>query len=523
MSLMDKQSSQEHSIIENKGDAFRRLAKPNLAAMQLQLLPSDILRDVLSLLSLKEVVRMSILSREWRRLRICHPDLVFTKDTFGNITTGNTEQREEMTCAELMDFNAKKLEWLTRRFIKNVDNVLRPLWYTPTTTITTTTTLDKFAVRFGLWRKHRYHIDKWVSFSTCSRAKHIVLDFTSEDVGFGSQYDKYKYALPLSNLSGPNGSCVRSLYLGNIYLETPPSFCGITNLKELTLNTVSINGDDLECLLLSCALLEILSIEWCKSLSILRIRQELRHLQYLRVRFCDLELIELHASNLNKFEFDDSVKQIVLSECLKLSEATFVSNMSLLEFDEYGFDFTFAELPTGLPHLHKLFLLLNPDQVLRFSDSQSHFINLRHLNINLEIFFYPPDTSWAVGLVNLLELTPLLEELELHLSRDRYPSAIRTAMAMQGRVHLHLKSVYMSGFSEVLGLAELALYILENATRLKRMVVDPVSYTDPSNDDIYSVSKGGISEEDLDDINWKRAFAEKNLHREEFRHILTIL
>jgi hypothetical protein len=37
--LMDKQSSQEHSIIENKGDAFRRLAKLNLAAMQLQLLP----------------------------------------------------------------------------------------------------------------------------------------------------------------------------------------------------------------------------------------------------------------------------------------------------------------------------------------------------------------------------------------------------------------------------------------------------------------------------------------------------
>jgi hypothetical protein len=37
---MDNQSNQGHSIIENKGDAFRRVVKPNLAAMQLQLLPS---------------------------------------------------------------------------------------------------------------------------------------------------------------------------------------------------------------------------------------------------------------------------------------------------------------------------------------------------------------------------------------------------------------------------------------------------------------------------------------------------
>jgi hypothetical protein len=36
--------------------------------------------------------------------------------------------------------------------------------------------------------------------------------------------------------------------------------------------------------------------------------------------------------------------------------------------------------------------------------------------MNLEIFSYPLDTSWAVGLVNLLELAPLLEELELHVS-----------------------------------------------------------------------------------------------------------
>ena len=81
------------------------------------------------------------------------------------------------------------------------------------------------------------------------------------------------------------------------------------------------------------------------------------------MRSCDLKMIDLHASNLTKIEFDDGLKQVVLSECLKLSEATFVSNMRAGEFDDYGFDFAFTELPTALPHVHKLFLLLNVDQV----------------------------------------------------------------------------------------------------------------------------------------------------------------
>jgi hypothetical protein len=86
-------------------------------------------------------------------------------------------------------------------------------------------------------------------------------------------------------------------------------------------------------------------------------------LQDLRARYSNLDMIELHASNLQKFDFDDHLVQVVLNECLKLSEATFVSTVRTLEIDEYGLDFTFTNLPTALPHVHKLFLLLNVDQV----------------------------------------------------------------------------------------------------------------------------------------------------------------
>lgn len=65
-------------------------------------------------------------------------------------------------------------------FITKVDNVLRSLWCSSTTT---TTSLDSFVVNFKLSRKHRYHIDRWISFSTVSRAKHIALDFMIERHG----------------------------------------------------------------------------------------------------------------------------------------------------------------------------------------------------------------------------------------------------------------------------------------------------------------------------------------------------
>ncbi|KAM0835868.1 hypothetical protein ACQ4PT_062675 [Festuca glaucescens] len=468
---MDKQNSQEHST-ETKSGASSQVVKPNLVAMQLQLLPYDILRGILSRLSIKEVVRMSILSREWRQLRMCHPDLVFTEDTFGSYTITNTDQ-ESMTFDELMKFDAKKREWLNRKFINNVDSVLHPFWCASNTS---TITLEKFVVKSGLRRKHKYYIDKWVSFSTAARAKHIAYDFTSDVHCFGSYFDKYKYVFPLCSLTGTNGSCIKYLDLGYVCLKLPPGFCGITNLKKLTLNMVSINGDDLQCLLLSCTLLESLSIESCSSSSSLCVRQELSRLQYLRVRHCKLEMMEFHAPNLTKFEFDDQLMQTVLKQSSKLSEAIFVSNMRLCDGYDDDLDYIFTELPTALPHVHTLLLLLTASQVERFCNTQDNFIGLRQLNMNLDIFFDPYDDNWAMGLVNLLKLAPLLEELEVHMDCDRYCSPNpRTVTAAQGPLHHHLKNVYMSGFCDVLGLAELALYILGNAIVLERMVVDPMA------------------------------------------------
>ncbi|KAM3299205.1 hypothetical protein ACQJBY_040604 [Aegilops geniculata] len=337
---MDKPSSQEH-YIRNKSDASSssRMVRSKVT-VELHLLPVDVLRDILSRLSLKQALRMSALSREWWRLGLCHPDLVFTKDTlFGSNKIIYYIDRES-TAAE---------------FITRVDNVLRPFWSSSTTT---TTTVDKFVVEFGLTRHHMHHIDRWINFSTESMAKHIGLDLIGLSV-----YEDDKYVAPLCKLSGPNGSCVKSLHMANVWLKLPPSFSGITNLKKLSLHMVSIDADDLQCLLLSCALLESLRLEDCP-LSSFSIRQELCRLQHLSVRDCPVGKIQLRAPNLTTFQFDDCSTQIVLIESSKLLEATFVFKNIRYNWCEDALDYVLAELPAALPYVHKLFVhVLVEDEV----------------------------------------------------------------------------------------------------------------------------------------------------------------
>lgn len=55
-------------------------------------------------------------------------------------------------------------------------------------------------------------------------------------------------------------------------------------------------------------------------------------------------------------------------------------------------------------------------QEQKFSKTHTAFLHLRYLNLNIDIIDTPEDTGWVTRFVNLLELAPLLEELELHVS-----------------------------------------------------------------------------------------------------------
>lgn len=80
--------------------------------------------------------------------------------------------------------------------------------------------------------------------------------------------------------------------------------------------------------------------------------------------------------------------------------------------------------------------------------------------------------------------------------------------------HSHLKTVHMTGFYGCKGQIELARYILENATGLHRMIVDPVSK--------IAHSKAVDASIRLKECAGRRN-AKSFLARQKFSQILTIL
>uniref|UniRef100_A0A453FYH6 F-box domain-containing protein n=1 Tax=Aegilops tauschii subsp. strangulata TaxID=200361 RepID=A0A453FYH6_AEGTS len=178
--------------------------------LQLHHLPTDVLRVILSRLTMKEAVRMSILSRKWSRLWKCYPKLVFTRATMrrSNATTGPAKP-------------------LRTRFIRGINSIQRQL---------KSSNLNKFVVKFALRKRHTPHIDRCINFCASSMAKHVVLDLCPGPKGSTDTDDKYSFPLHLLGASG--GSCVKSLSLGFVNLTLPPDHRGFANLKKLSRNKV---------------------------------------------------------------------------------------------------------------------------------------------------------------------------------------------------------------------------------------------------------------------------------------------
>lgn len=72
-----------------------------------------------------------------------------------------------------------------------------------------------------------------------------------------------------------------------------------------------------------------------------------------------------------------------------------------------------------------------------FSRTHATFLDLRHLNLNITIIYSPEDTIWVAGLVYLLELAPLLEELELHVSASLVDHGNCTCLHMNVYIYIN--------------------------------------------------------------------------------------
>uniref|UniRef100_A0A0E0F6A4 F-box domain-containing protein n=1 Tax=Oryza meridionalis TaxID=40149 RepID=A0A0E0F6A4_9ORYZ len=443
---------------KSEGRARNNLKKRRSQAFRLHRLPPDVLRVILSQLSFKEAARTSIVSRKWKRLWRYYPKLVLT----GDMMLGSSNAAGDHPTLN------------KTTFIRRANSIVRQL-------SSSSATLNKFVVKFPLLRSDADHIDRWVSLSAASRARRIVLDLCPEFEKFGDKDQMYSF--PLHLFSGGScvggNSCVKSLCLGFVslnLLQLPPA--GNTNrltiLKKLTLHKVSIAGD-LQSLLMECDALEWLSLTFCSLQHCdLVIHQPLQRLRYLRVLHCRLQKLELQAPNLTEFEFANHQVPLVLGDCVNMSMA---SVGLLLPSD--GFDYACTKLPVALPHVCDrltLSMAIRTEAPLLMKGG-SVFANLRHLILNVDIDGCPKASTGVLRLACLLELVPVLEELELHMycaNTPFYSSDLDAAATSPvARLHERLRTVYMTGFYGIRGQLELAHRILRSTVALDRLIIDP--------------------------------------------------
>ncbi|CAL5070858.1 unnamed protein product [Urochloa decumbens] len=436
---------------KSEGPARNRLKKTK--EFPLHRLPTELLRVIWSQLPFKEAARTSIVSRKWRRLWTCYPKLVLTRETMlGGSAAGDHPMSDVAT------------------FVRRVNSIVRQL--------SSSATLDKFEIKFPLFRTDASHIDRWVSLSAASRARRIVLDLCPE-VTTAERNERYSF--PLQPFSG---SCVKSLCLGFVSMNLPPGPCGFTNLKKLGLHMVSITGD-LQCLLPECDVLE-----W-------------------------LHRLELQAPNLTKFEFTNYPVTFILGDCPNMSMAS----IGLLS-PEYSFGYACTELPAALPHVQdslSISLKIRTEERECVNGSISVFANLRHLALTVGIDGCPQSGTGILHLAHMLELAPVLEELEIHMYYHQTPFYNRNLDEIASRrLYKHLRSVHMTGFYAIRGQLELARHILRSSVALERMIIDPK----------VKVPKGRSSRDypDLHYADVGRVMARCSLENGEFpRSIITIL
>uniref|UniRef100_A0A0E0MG33 F-box domain-containing protein n=1 Tax=Oryza punctata TaxID=4537 RepID=A0A0E0MG33_ORYPU len=460
------------AVVHGKATKSEGCARNNLKkrpqAFRLHHLPLDVLRVILSQLSFKEAARTSIVSRKWKRLWRYYPKLVLTRDTMlGSSNAAGDHPTSNATT-----------------FIRRANSIVRQL------SSSSSATLNKFIVKFPLLRSDADHIDRWVSLSGASRARRIVLDLCPEFEKFNDKDQMYSFPLHLftgGSCVGGN-SCVKSLCLGFVslnLLQLPAAGTNrLTILKKLTLHKVSIAGD-LQSLLLECDVLEWLSLTFCSlQHRDLVIHQPLQRLRYLRVLRCRLQKLELKALSLTEFEFANHQVPLVLGDCINMSMA---SVELLLPSD--GFDYACTKLPVALPHVcDRLTLSMGIRtenicglwfQAPLLMKGGSVFANLRHLILNVHIDGCPKASTGVLRLAYLLQLAPVLEELELHMCCVSTPfytpdlDAAATSPVAAACLHERLRTVHMTGFYGIRGQLELAHRILRSTAALDRLIIDP--------------------------------------------------
>ncbi|KAF6997980.1 hypothetical protein CFC21_014140 [Triticum aestivum] len=400
-------------------------------------LPVDVQAVIMSLLPLKEAVRTSIVSTSWRMIWTFRCNLSFKGPRYLH---ENDTKIQQAKCIETVNCVIQQHSRIG---------------------------INKFSIRCGLFEEDSVHLDRWIRFAASSKAKIIHLDLRFKDV-----FEEVNHLHLEALLDAQGSSFLRSLFLGGVVIKPHSAICGFTILRRLVLQSVTISGD-FTGFLANCAALEDLEMIECSGLTNLIIPQQLDKLQHLLIDGMEVEMVEFYAADLSHFEYKGQVVPIVHHGCSKLKKATIMFS------GKKGLAKAFTAVPSILP-----VKILNVRSVALSKYSQLQklptrpdgmFMHLRHMTCRIIVHSRPQEANYDIEVLQLaycLDAAPQLETLQLNMFYVS-SSGVSSAEVVGMRRHDHLKTVFMSGFRCYKAQIKLACCILENASVLEKLTIEP--------------------------------------------------
>ncbi|KAM0912085.1 hypothetical protein ACQ4PT_013041 [Festuca glaucescens] len=380
-------------------------------SFRMENLPEEIQPVVMSLFPLKEAVRTSIVARSWRMLWRFHSNLCF----YGpNDLDYDSDEYDDTDEQAIDDFIKIKRD----NFIEDV-------------------------IEFDL----------------------KMINYPSKEV----------HHFPLDTLDVQGSSFVQSLFLADVSIKPYSDVRGFSILRRLVLQYVQIFGD-LRGLLANCSALEDLAIIECSGVANLSMPHKLDKLQHSLIDKTYVRMVKFHAADLAHFEYKGLEIPIVLHGCSKLEKATMMFKGGK------GLGRVFTLVPSILPVkiLHMRADILGYEQLEKLT-TRSHgmFTRLRHMTCQLFVRYSElKDDNGVLQVGHCLNVAPQLETLHLNMIYLIIYGQVNHEVAVEEedspmRRHDHVKNVYMSGFRLYKAQKKLAFSILENASVLERMQLEP--------------------------------------------------
>jgi len=303
----------------------RRSKKPKIE------LPDSILSIIFSKLGLKDLVKTSTLSKQWRHELGLRTDLNFDLHNMFELDCNTIQELQK----SLPLFKGFQSEFVTRldQFMLHYQGAM----------------IRSVRVNFPLDTKHSVVIDRVISKGIAKGAKRIELLFSNETIDpirYLERKESYRF---LSTLLSKTDS-LTYLHLQNCHLVASTDFSGFKNLRTLVLQLVDVHQNLLHGLFSNCNHLVDFTLDQCDFKSDLKIISPT--LFHLNIVNCGDQVgwarnIDVIASNLSSIEYSFNcdypihimkIEADVLSKfSYRSGEITWCRGVELQRYYAFGF------------------------------------------------------------------------------------------------------------------------------------------------------------------------------------------